>query len=108
MRICSLLFAFLFYFGLNPQMQVEPWFANLPQVTKQAEVNFDYAAEQGSSFRHLQKYSSKGMSPASVPSVYIWHIPGLSEFTLFGGSSSLKTLHNHKLPRCRAPPVSFA
>ncbi|MFM6927169.1 MAG: hypothetical protein ACKOX6_01820 [Bdellovibrio sp.] len=107
MRISSLIFAFLFYFGLSPQMQVEPWFANLPQITKHAEINFDYVAEQGPSFRHLQKHSFKGLPLVSLPSVYIWQTPVLSGFILFGGTSSLQTLRDNKLPRCRAPPVVF-
>jgi hypothetical protein len=88
-------------------MQVEPWFANLPQITKYAEINFDYVAEQGPSFRHLQKYSSKGLSALSLPDVYVWQSPILSGFSLIGETPSLQTLRDYKLPRCRAPPASI-
>jgi len=89
-------------------MQAEPWFANLPQITKHAEINFDYVAEQGPSFRHLQKYSSKGLPMASLPTVYLWQSPAPSGFISFGETSSLQTLRDYKLPRCRAPPTSLA
>ena len=105
-RICSLLFAFLFYLGLSPQVQVEPWFAQLPQITKYAELTFDGAIEQGPSYRHLQKQTSKGLPTYALPEFYFWQAHRLVSYNSLEETSSLQTLRDIQLPRSRAPPES--